>query len=363
MSARVLSFITAVAGLLLGATAAGPAAAQTVGDVAPPQLVSFSMTPTSVDVSTGPKTVTISMRLTDATGVQAPAFILSSRDTTQTLGFGIVPLTSGTTKDGVYSTTITIPQTAAIGAWDARIYPLSDTVGNTDNAFRDAAVLTVSQGVDTSPPETSITAGPSGIDTADFTTLEFSSEAGASFECKLDALAWQPCTSPLSLASLAVGQHTFHVRASDAAGNVDATPAIRTWVVAAPPSGPPAAPAAPASPGPASPTASPASTPVGPAAPLPAAGLAGSPGATGPGAAPKIARSSAKAAVERSLSTRFGVRWKRGRARTVKCAAPTVAATTCSVRFRYRHARYRGPARVTRSKGKLMTKLNVRRVR
>jgi hypothetical protein len=39
------------------------------------------------------------------------------------------------------------------------------------------------------------------------------------------------CTSPYSAMNLGQGQHTFSVRATDAAGNTDATPATATWTV------------------------------------------------------------------------------------------------------------------------------------
>jgi len=52
----------------------------------------------------------------------------------------------------------------------------------------------------------------------------FSSEPGTRFECKLDRRSYAPCLSPETL-KLKVGKHVFRVRAVDAAGNVDQTPA------------------------------------------------------------------------------------------------------------------------------------------
>ena len=85
---------------------------------------------------------------------------------------------------------------------------------------------------DTTPPETTISAGPSGTTQAIAATFEFgSSEPGSSFECRLDGGAWSSCSSPQSYSSLADGPHTFEARATDKAFNTDPTPASRSWTV------------------------------------------------------------------------------------------------------------------------------------
>jgi hypothetical protein len=86
--------------------------------------------------------------------------------------------------------------------------------------------------VDRAAPETSITAGPSGTTTA--TSVSFSiasSESGSSFACKLDSGAWVSCSSPSAYSGLSLGSHLFSVRATDAVGNADPTPASRSWTV------------------------------------------------------------------------------------------------------------------------------------
>jgi hypothetical protein len=85
---------------------------------------------------------------------------------------------------------------------------------------------------DTQPPQTSIGVAPSGTTRSTSATFEFSSsEAGSRFECSLDSIGWTPCASPQQVPGLGDGSHTVAVRAVDAAGNVDASPATRTWTV------------------------------------------------------------------------------------------------------------------------------------
>ena len=87
--------------------------------------------------------------------------------------------------------------------------------------------------VDTSAPDTQIDSGPPDPSTTSSVTFTFSgTDAGsgiAAFACSLDGSAYAACTSPQSYSGLAGGSHTFHVRAVDAAGNVDPTPATYTW--------------------------------------------------------------------------------------------------------------------------------------
>ncbi|HEV2902653.1 MAG TPA: DNRLRE domain-containing protein, partial [Gaiellaceae bacterium] len=85
---------------------------------------------------------------------------------------------------------------------------------------------------DTRPPATTIDTGPSGTVSATSATFTFSSnEQAATFECALDGAAFAACASPKTYSSLSIGAHTLSVRATDAAGNVDATPASRGWTV------------------------------------------------------------------------------------------------------------------------------------
>ena len=87
-------------------------------------------------------------------------------------------------------------------------------------------------GGDTTPPETTIVSGPSG--TVNTATAQFTfsaSESGSTFACRLDGSAYAACASPQNYTGLSDGAHTFELRATDAAGNTDPSPASRTWTV------------------------------------------------------------------------------------------------------------------------------------
>ena len=101
-----------------------------------------------------------------------------------------------------------------------------DAAGNTD-----ASPATVAWNIDTVLPDTTILSAPSAWTSATVATFTFGAEPGSTFECGLDGAAFASCTSPASYTGLAEGAHTFQVRATDAAGNVEAEPAQHQWNV------------------------------------------------------------------------------------------------------------------------------------
>ena len=85
---------------------------------------------------------------------------------------------------------------------------------------------------DTIPPDTSIDNFVAPVTNEASLTVSFSaSETPATFECSLDSDGYTPCTSPVLLAQLASGSHTFRVRAIDGAGNVDVSPSAAIWTI------------------------------------------------------------------------------------------------------------------------------------
>jgi collagen triple helix repeat protein len=85
--------------------------------------------------------------------------------------------------------------------------------------------------VDKLAPETTLAAGgPSGTVASTSATFSFNSNEPGDFVCTLDGTS-AACGSPKSYTNLGQGQHTFAVAARDAGGNVDPTPATRTWTV------------------------------------------------------------------------------------------------------------------------------------
>jgi hypothetical protein len=134
---------------------------------------------------------------------------------------------------------VTLTPTTGCGKRAGVLLVDSDTVGITSNAFSGANNVftadTLSTGITAQGnwmAETWIDSGPDGSVSSPSASFAFSSDGvGATFECKLDEGEFEPCSAPKEYAPLADGVHTFQVRAIDAGGNPDPSPASRTWSV------------------------------------------------------------------------------------------------------------------------------------
>jgi hypothetical protein len=99
-------------------------------------------------------------------------------------------------------------------------------------AVLDSAGIAIPRARDLRPPQTRITRGPRGRQTLRAATFRFrSSEAGSTFQCRLDRGRWRPCRTPRTYRGLNLRTHRFQVRGRDRAGNVDRSPASRQWLV------------------------------------------------------------------------------------------------------------------------------------
>jgi hypothetical protein len=100
-----------------------------------------------------------------------------------------------------------------------------DPAGNAD-----ATPATFTWTIDLTPPDTTIDSKPPTISASATATFSFTStEANSTLECSIDGNAFAACTSPMDYSSLAIGNHSFEVRATDGVGNVDASPVVYTW--------------------------------------------------------------------------------------------------------------------------------------
>ena len=86
--------------------------------------------------------------------------------------------------------------------------------------------------VDSTGPDTSITAAPADLTNTANASFSFSaSEAGSSFACQLDGGGYSACTSPKSYTGSPTAATPSRSGPRDAAGNTDPTPASRTWTI------------------------------------------------------------------------------------------------------------------------------------
>ena len=213
----------AVAATAAGVTDPTPATRGWTVDTTPPTVTATNPTnaATNVAVST-----TVSATFIEP---MAPATINGSSvtltDTTTSSAVG------ASVSYDVPSQTATLTPSAALAAGHS--FSASVTTAATDLAGNHlATTYSWTFGTAASPaPDTSITAGPTGLVNTAGASLTFTSTiAGSTFACSLDGAAFSACTSPATYAGLADGAHAFAVAAT-AAGVTDPTPATRGWTV------------------------------------------------------------------------------------------------------------------------------------
>jgi hypothetical protein len=124
--------------------------------------------------------------------------------------------------------TYRLPFAGTSGAYTIHVRA-TDDLGNSTPA-RSPTTSTFRIGV--APPTPAITGYPPNPSTSATAAFSFTdSEAGLTFQCKLDNIRWQACTSPISYTGLSVGGHEFDVRAVDAAGYVSGQAGYRWTIV------------------------------------------------------------------------------------------------------------------------------------
>ena len=130
---------------------------------------------------------------------------------------------------GVGETNVYTPSAATFKLdVSAQLEPDADNDGFGDET-QDACPSIASTQLECVPPDTTITQPPPAKTKKKAVTIGFTSnEAGSIFECSLDGGPFAACTSPATI-SISVGTHTVAIRAKDAVGNIDPTPATTTF--------------------------------------------------------------------------------------------------------------------------------------
>jgi peptidoglycan/xylan/chitin deacetylase (PgdA/CDA1 family) len=85
--------------------------------------------------------------------------------------------------------------------------------------------------IDTVPPVTTIESEPRALSNVKSPSFAFAANEASTFECSLDGAPFAACASPVKFSGLTDGSHTFAVRATDRAGNVEPTPVSYTWTI------------------------------------------------------------------------------------------------------------------------------------
>ena len=118
------------------------------------------------------------------------------------------------------------------GTWTLRVRDLFEGDAGTLTSWQTTTRRAICDFADQVPPDTAITAGPSGPVASRSASFSFgASEGDANFECSLDGAPLTECGTPHGVDGLADGTHTLRVQARDGGDNLDPSPAERSWTV------------------------------------------------------------------------------------------------------------------------------------
>ncbi|HEY7396767.1 MAG TPA: Ig-like domain-containing protein [Gaiellaceae bacterium] len=173
-----------------------------LGAIGSPKRATIALSATASDTGSGVASVTFEQRL------GAGAWTPIATDSTPGDGF-TANFDSTTFADGVY---------------DFR------AVAN-DQASNSATDVVANRTIDNTPPVTTLGAKPDDPDSDATPTFGFGANEPSTFECRVDGGAWTLCVSPDTLPTLGDGPHTFDVRATDTAGNVEPAPPSHAWTL------------------------------------------------------------------------------------------------------------------------------------
>ncbi len=137
------------------------------GDTAAPYVASFAITPLTIDTSLASQTITVTAHLTDdlggsGAGEYATQFHFASPTVHQQLWAMLdaqLHLVAGTALDGVFESTVAVPQYSASGTWHLDGLTLYDSVGNHRKLYETdmlqlgfPTTLMIAPGGDSDPP-------------------------------------------------------------------------------------------------------------------------------------------------------------------------------------------------------------------
>jgi len=130
----------------------------------------------------------------------------------------------GYSADEAFATTKAIALTATDGTRTVDVR-LKDAAGNT--TIYNASII-----LDRVAPNTTINSNPPNPSNSGVASFTFTAdEVNCTFQASLDGLPFSAVTTPATFTGLTDGPHSFVVKATDPAGNIDLTPASYSWII------------------------------------------------------------------------------------------------------------------------------------